>query len=379
MNRQEATAEFQKDRAQLAARGLILPYAKMYLPDEWKTNPELAFDGALAALLKGDYAMDAQPGLVTDPNSAIPTMLVTTIDLEVIRVIFQPLSMAKIAGGERQSGTWLDETRMFPVIEYTGEVSSYGDYNNNGRAGVNMNWPQFQSYLYQTFISYGEREMGRAGLAGINYVSELNQSAAWALNQYQNLTYAFGVSGLQNYGLLNNPYLTAAITPATKAAGGTAWFTAGGAPNATANEVYNDVVALWSQIIAQTGGAVDVDAKATLALSPQSSLALQFANSFGVFVQDLLKKGFPNMDIKTAPQYGVTSATNPDGASTAGNFMQLILDNVQGQRVAYPAYNEKMRQHKLVPGPSDWKQKTTQGTWGVILRMPVGIASMLGI
>ena len=75
----------------------------------------------------------------------------------------------------------------------------------------------------------------------------------------------------------------------------------------------------------------------------------------------------------------MSSSLNPDGASSAGNFVQLILDSVQGQKVAYPAYNEKMRAHKIIPDSSSWKQKTTQGTWGVILRMPVGVASMLGV
>jgi hypothetical protein len=364
MNLNEARTEWQADRRMLEAKGITLPGVQMYLPDEWKADYRLA--------------MDAQPTLSTDPASAIPAILTTTIDPEVIRVLFAPLSFADILG-ERKAGDWLEETRMFPIVESTGEVSSYGDFNNNGRAGINLNWPQFQSYLFQTLVQYGERELERAGLAKINYVSELQSSAADLLNRFQNLTYAYGVSGLQNYGLLNNPYLSAALTPATKAAGGTTWFTAGGSPNATANEVYNDVVALWSKMIAQCGGLIDAKAEATLAMSPGSELALKFANSFGVYVEDLLKKGFPNMTVKTAPQYGTQSSTNPQGFSTAGNFMQLIVKQVQKQQVAYAAFNEKLRTHKLIPELSAWKQKQTSGTWGAIIRMPVGITSMIGI
>ena len=364
MNRNEARTEWQRDKVALERAGIVLPGVQMYLPDEWKHDWQMA--------------MDAQPVLVTDPAAGIPSILTTTIDPEVIRAILAPLQFGDILG-ERKSGDWLEETRMFPVVESTGEVSSYGDYNNNGRAGINLNWPQFQSYLFQTLVQYGEREVARAGLAKINYTSELQGSAADLLNRYQNLTYAYGVQGLQNYGILNNPFLTASLTPALKAGGGTTWFTAGGSPNATANEVYNDCVALWSKMIAQCGGAVDGKAKATLAMSPGSELALKFANSFGVYVEDLLKKGFPNMTIKTAPQYGVQSSTNPQGFSAAGNFTQLILDSVQSQKVAYAAFNEKLRSHKLVADLSAWKQKQTSGTWGTITRMPVGIASMIGI
>ncbi len=300
-------------------------------------------------------AMDAQPTLSTDPSSAIPAMLTTTIDPDVIRIIFSPLAFGEILG-ERKVGDWLDETRMFPVVEATGEVSSYGDFNNNGRAGVNLNWPQFQSYLFQTFMRYGERELARAGLAKINYVSEIGMSAADLLNRFQNLTYAFGVSGLQNYGILNNPYLSSFITPALKAWGGTTWFN-NGVPAATANEVYADIQSLVNRVVSQTNGAVDIKSKMTLALSPSSEVAMTFANSFGVFVEDLLKKGFPNMTVKTAPQYGTQSSTNTQGYSTAGNVMQLIVDTIQGQKVAYAAFNEKARMHKIEREIADLKEQ----------------------
>jgi hypothetical protein len=365
MNLQEARTQFQADSARLARLGIVLPHSiQRYLTDDEKRDDRLA--------------MDALPGpLVTDPNSALPAILTTTIDPEVIRVLLSPLAFGEILG-ERQAGTWVEDTRLFPIVESTGEVSSYGDFNNNGRAGVNFNYPAFQSYLFQTIVKYGEREIDRVGLAKISLISELNLGSALLLNTYQNLTYAFGVSGLQNYGIMNNPYLSAFLTPATKAAGGTAWFV-GNNPNATANEVYNDLIAVVNKLVAQTNGALDVKSKMTLAMSPQSEIAMTFTNSFGVSVADLMKKGYPNITVKTAPQYGTQSATNPQGYSTAGNVMQLIADKVQGQTVAYAAYNEKLRSHKLIPQLSAWEQKQTSGTWGTILRSPVATAGMIGI
>ena len=363
MNLQEARAEWSKHRPIYERKGLSLPHVSMYLPDGWKEDAGLA--------------MDAQPNMVTDPNSALPAMLTTAIDPEVIRVIFAPNMAAEIFT-ERRVGDWLEETRMFPVIEATGEVSSYGDFNNNGRAGVNMNWPNFQSYLWQTKLLYGERELERAGLGKINYVSELNVANAMIHAKYANLTYFFGVTGLQNYGALNNPYLSASLTPATKAAGGVTWFN-GNNPNATANEVYNDIIAIYQKLISQTYGAgLDQKSKMTLAMSPSSAVALTFTNSFGVNVEDLLKKNFPNMQVKTAAQYGASSSSNSQGQS-GGNLVQLIADNIEGQKVAYCAFNEKMRAHKIIALASAWEQKTTGGTWGTIMRMPVGIASMIGV
>src|ERR1039458_8791501 len=162
MNVQEARSEWQADKAMLAGNGVVLPGVTMDMPDDWKRDFRMAMDAHAAVLLdwKRDFrmAMDAQPTLSTDPSSAIPALLTTVIDPTVIRLVFTPLQFAKILG-ERKAGDWLEETRIFPVVEETGEVSSYGDFNNNGRAGVNLNFPNFQSYLFQTFVRYGEREL----------------------------------------------------------------------------------------------------------------------------------------------------------------------------------------------------------------------------
>jgi hypothetical protein len=368
MNRMEAIAAWNEVKDVYAANGLILPGVKMLVPDEWKSS-----NASLSQM-----AMDAAGTLTTDPNAAIPAMLTTAIDPDVIRVVFAPLQMAEIMGGERKAGDWLEETRIFPVVEETGEVSSYDDYSNNGRAGVNWNYPQFQSYLYQTIIAYGERETERAGLMRINYVGEVTGAASGLLNRFGNVAYAFGIVGLQNYGLINNPYLSAYLSPATKAWGGTTWFNSG-SPAATANEVYNDILAVVEQIINQTNGAVEMDTPMTLALSPQSALAMKFANSFGVSVASLLKDGFPNMKVKSAPQYGQKTSTNSQGYSAIGNAFQIIVDKIDNQKVAYPAFNEKLRAHKLIPELSAWKQKMTSGVWGTVLRMPIGVAGMLGV
>lgn len=371
MNRHEARVSWEKEKGAFEAAGLYLPGVKMYVPDEWlQTNASLEMLG-----------MDAIGGagtLSTDPNTAIPTILTTAVDPEVIRIIFAPLEMADVIGEERRAGDWLEETRIFPVVEDTGEVSSYGDYSNNGRAGLNFNYPQLQSYLFQTILRYGERETARAGLMRINFVGDLNRGAANNLNRFGNLSYAFGIAGLQNYGIINNPYLSSFLTPAVKAWGGTSWFN-GTSPAATANEVYNDILAVVQKIIQQTNGSVNLRTKMTLALSPASQEGMLFANSFGVFVEDLLKKGLPNLTVKTAIQYGAQTTTDSQGYSPIGNVMQIIVDEIMGQKVAYAAYNEKMRSHKIVPKLSSWEQKLTGGTWGCVLRMPVGVGGMLGI
>lgn len=364
----EAVAAFLADRPFLEDNGI-----------SWAPGVEplgyLAEDGS-----RHNYAiaMDALPTLSTDPNSAVPAMLTTLIDPQVYEVLFAPNMAAEIMG-ERKEGTWLNDTAMFPVAEATGEVSTYGDFNANGRAGVNTNWPQVQAYLFQLIKQYGERELERAGLARINWVSSIDKAAALNLNKYLNLTYFFGVSGLQNYGLINNPFLSAALTPATKAAGGTAWLNyTTGQIIASANEIYNDILAVYQQLVTQNAGLVNAESAMTLALSPASEVGLHATNTFNVNVEDLLKKNFKNLRVKTAVQYGALSTTNPQGAA-AGNTMQLIVDEVEGQKTGFCAYSEKMRSFPIIRLLSAFQQKAMSGSWGTVIRYPAGLAQMVGI
>lgn len=349
------------DLVALEAAGIYFPGAMDFIKPEWKSNA---------------LAMDAQPTLITTGSSGIPAFLSTYVDPDLVRVVTAKNRGAEILG-EVRKGSFVDSTAMFPVIEHTGEVSSYGDHSNNGKSGANMNFPQRQNYLYQTIVEYGDLEMERAGLAKVGWAAEVRNAAVTALNKYQNLTYFLGVTGLQNYGLLNDPSLSAALTPATKAAGGVTWIKSG-APNATANEVFNDIQALYIQLVNQTNGLVEMDSPMTLALSPVSSTALTFTNSFNVSVADLLKKNFPNLTVKTAVQYGAVTSSNPQGNS-GGELVQLIAANVEGQETGYCAFSEKLRGGPVIRELSAFKQKFSQGTWGAIIRFPAGISQLQGV
>lgn len=354
---------FAADMARFSADwGIHFPGAVDYLPPEFRNNYDLA--------------MDAQPGLVTASNSGIPFYMTNYVDPDLLRILTAKNKAAEILG-EKRKGDWTDDTATFPVVEATGHVAAYGDYNAAGRSNVNTNFPMRESFLFQTFAEWGERQAEKAGRAKINWAAEVREAAAVNLMKFQNLTYFYGVAGLQNYGLLNDPSLSAALTPAVKAAGGAKWFNSN-SPNATANEVYTDIEAIFAQLVAQAGGNVEQTDAMTLALSPKSAVAMTFTNSFGITLADMLKKSFPNMRIVTAVQYGAVTAQNPQG-SAAGEVVQLIADEVEGQETGFCAFNEKLRAHSIVVESSAFKQKNTSGTFGAVIRQPFAIAQMIGV
>lgn len=306
-------------------------------------------DDKIAAAL----AMDAQPGLTTVGNSGIPAWMLNYVDPQLIEIILQPTKAAEVFG-EMKKGDWTTETATFMTVEPTGEVSSYGDYNNNGVSGVNVNFPQRQSYHYQVFTRWGEREVARAGEAKIDYVARVNEASVNALNRFQNKTYLFGVKGLQNYGVLNDPSL-----PASTAAAKT-W------ANSTGEEVYESIRKLFQNLLKQTGGKIDMNTPLLLVCSPTASVDLTKTNQYNVNVIDQLKKNFPNLRVETIPEYSATS----------GETVQLIVEELDGQRTLDCAFTEKMRAHNMVLEASSIKQKKSQGTWGTIIYRPFCIATM---
>lgn len=317
----------------------------------------------------GLLAMDAAYPLVTTANAGIPAMLSTYIDPKQIEVILSPLEAVTAVGAESKKGDWTTRTAMFPVIENTGEVTSYGDYNNSGSTGVNFQFPQRQSYHYQTITQWGERELAETGLAKIDLAARKNMASVDAINRYQNKTYLFGVAGLQNYGMLNDPALPADITPTTKAAGGTAWLKPDGSYNATALEIQADITKMYSNLQSRLKGNINRNSPMTLIMSPTLDGAMTATNEFNVNVADLLKKNYPGIKIVTVPEY----------ETAAGQKVQLVVDEIRGQRTWECQFTEKMRAHPIVTELSAYKQKKSGGTWGTLIYMPMGVTSMLGL
>jgi len=347
-----------------------------FIESGWTKGSGRALEVAMDADPEIAMALDAQPTVVTTANAGIPSALTMFIDPDALRILQSPNEAANIFG-EESKGSWTDVQGQFPVIENTGTVSAYGDYSMAGRSDINATWEQREFFLFQSIIGYGDLETARAALGKINLVSEKQQAMAKAIDKYKNRSYFLGISGLANYGLLNDPSLLPAIAPAIKANGGSRWVV-GSTINATANEVFNDVQSLVLLVIKQAGGLLNTKSKFTLAMSPQSDGALMATNSFGKTALEMIARAFPNLTVKTAVQYGALSASNVEG-NASGEMMQLIADDVEGQDTGYCMTNATLRMGRIVPSLSAFEQKAMAGTGGALVRQPFGIATMIGL
>ena len=348
----------QQEARRLASYGVHIMAADGSSGFKGYIDQQFAHDITLAA--------DAQPSLVTTSNAGIPAYLANYLEPKVIEVLFSPMKAAEIYG-EVKKGDWTTMSAQFPVAESSGEVSSYGDYSNNGQATANINWPYRQSYHFQTITRWGEKELAMAGEARINWAQQLNIASVLTINKAANKIAFFGVSGMENYGALNDPNLPASISPdASGTASGTLWSTKDGAA------VYGDLQKLYTQLVSQSQGRVERDTQMTLVLSPSVEPNLTKTNTYNVNVYDQLKKNFPNLRI--------ISAVELSGAGSGSTeLVQLFADEMEGQRTVESAFTEKMRAHPVFVDLSSFKQKKSSGSWGSIWYRPVLCASMAGV
>jgi len=354
--------------AQLEQQGIIVwPGAMDYLPRLDMVDPATKartfgeLDGSRLTMAM-DALVGTQPTLVTNANSAIPALLTTYIDPKLIEVLLTPLKSEVIYGAAKK-GDWNLDTALFPMVEMTGEAATYGDFAETGRSDANVQWPQRQNFLWQTFTEWGDHELDRMGLARIDWAARKNLSSANTLNRFANLVNFFGVAGLQNYGGLNDPSLSAALTPATKAAGGTGW------KGALPTEILADVQAMFAQLQIQTGSNLELDVPMTLALHSTSEVYLANTNSFGLTAMEMIRKVFPRIKVENAVQYlsGTTYSA------------QLIVEEIEGQRTCETVFSEKLRAHRVVMATSSQKQKKSAGGFGTVIYRPVGIVNMTGL
>lgn len=318
------------------------------------------FRAAVAAMPEiGSMAYDAaQSELVTVNNAGIPSFLANYLDPKVIQILVSPM-MAAVIAGETQKGDWLTETAMFLSVEYGGKTSAYGDYSNDGTSNANANFPQRQNFLFQAFLEYGQRELGRMGLAKLDWASQKQQANSLTLMKQLNDMYFFGVANLENYGLLNDPALPPAIT---------AQFSWLSSSSATAYTIYQDVVRMFIQLQGQSNGVVKEDANMVLVMSPQQKVALKQITQYNTnSVEVLLKENFPAIRIETAVQY----------ATPAGQLVQLFVDTLEGQKTLEAAFSSKLMAHNMVVESSAWKQKRSSGGYGTIIYRPFLVVSMI--
>lgn len=330
--------------AQLRQRGIVLPAGVKNV-----STPA------------SDYALDAanlNPTMATTANAGIPNYLTTYVDPSVIDVLVSPMKAAELVG-ESKKGDWTTLVAAFITAEPTTRVASYGDYSSEGDSAANVTYPQRQSYFFQTWTRWGERELEMMGAGRVDFASELNYASALGIAKFLNASYLFGVSGLQNYGITNDPALSAPVTAPTPWSGSPA-------VEAVVNEFIEN---LFNPLVNQSGGIVDTETELHVGLAPTALADLSQTNIYGLSAVAKLQEIFPKIKFVTIPEYDTAS----------GRLVQLIAPRIEGKDTATCAFTEKMRAHSIERYSSYFRQKKSAGTWGTVIFRPFLITQLLGV
>ncbi len=315
---------------------------------------------------KTKMAMDS--ALQTTPNIAFPASFFQYIDPQIVEVLFAVTNANKLAPEVKQ-GTWEQEFYSFPVEEVVGDVTAYSDRTENVTTTVNYEFPVRELARFQTVIEYGDLEADKANASKIALQSRKQLASANIIARKQNQFYLYGVSGKQNYGLLNDPNLNSSISPIT-VGGNTTWSAKTTAdPDNAGNLVYNDILKLWGELSSKNGGNISQNERIVLAVSNNVVSYLSMPNQFGLTAEKILRDNFPNIEIVQLPEL----------TTNAGEEIKMVVPSLYGVDTANVAYADKFRAGRIIPELSQFKQKCVGTSWGAIIRRPSLIATMLGV
>lgn len=325
------------------------------------------FKGARAWIdLNNLQATARDAALMTAPNTGVPKEFLLFVNPEVIEVMTAPLGARSLGLGEVSKGDWTTAAAQFPMVEMTGRTAPYTDFAEAGISGVNYNFLQRSQYRFSTHIYYGDYEEAVHGAARISLVADKQRAAAFTIDSDANKFYLFGVEGLPLYGFLNAPNMPAAITAnATGIGSSTLW------TDKTPQQIYEDVLTLFSELVSQSLSWINHSSKLVLAMSPELSVRLGYASEFNISVMDMLNKYFTNLSIVTIPELSENIASQ--------ERMILFTPEIRGMKAGELAFSDKMRTSRVVEHLSSYEQKFTSTTYGTLIYLPWAFAQMVGM
>lgn len=343
------------------SRGINAPYAVGFMPYEERDGHIVLKD-----VSRDQLAQDA--ALSTQPNVGAPAALYTYIDPRIIEVLFGVTNATKFFP-KSLVGRWTQDYADFAVEEVVGKVSPYNDFANGTTSDVNYNYPVRQNFRYQTTIKYGELETAKLAEAKINLPARKQNAAAQIIARAENKFQLYGVSGMEIYGMLNDPNIPETITPISVNSNST-WATKIAAdPNNAATLVFNDVNKLWQELTANNGGHLDVNAPIVLGISNKMIGYLTQPNQYGKTAKVMLQENYPNIEFVQLPEL----------STDAGEMLYMTVRELYGDETGWSAFSMAFQLGRLVAHESSFTQKASAGTWGCVIRRPSLVATMTGI
>ena len=341
----------------------------IHTPDAVGFMPFKEVDGKIQLdLNRAAQTLAQDAALSTAPNIGAPAALYTYIDPRIIPVLFGAMNASKFFAPNKLAD-WTMDNATFTVEEITGSVSPYADFSDSKTADVNYNFPSREQFRYSTSIKYGDLEQEKTAVAKINLAARKQFAAAQTIARAENRFNLFGVAGIECYGMLNDPNLPAAIAPES-VGGKSKWADKINAnPTNAANIVYNDVNRLITELFANNGGNLQQDERMILGISNKMLTYLTIPNQYGKTAKQMLQETYSGLQFVQLPEL----------STDAGEMLYLVVPELLGDQTGFSGFSEKFRTSRLEAHTTWFEQKVMAGTFGVIIRRPTLVATMIGI
>lgn len=301
--------------------------------------------------------------LATTPNSTVPAAFTSYLSTEVVNILTAPRVATQIFP-EVKEGDWTTSYYEYEVRELVGETQPYGDYADAGMSDINRNWVSRQQYLFQTNVSIGNLEAAISGATALNLIAAKQEAAANTIAMDMNKFQMLGVDKMGIYGILNDPNRPAAYAALPGAGGNTTW------ASKTMLEIYNDIIRMFGTLASNSMGLITENDEIVLLMSPKISVQLASATDYNTSVMDLAKKYLPRLRTINVPELS---------SDTVGETIMMIAPTVAGQQTGRLPISERYRAGEMIPALSSVSQKVWAGTYGVEIRIGVGIATMTDV
>lgn len=284
-----------------------------------------------AAAWANDAAPDVQPLAYTATIGA-PVQFLQTILPGWVQQITAARKIDRLIGVQTV-GAWEDEEIVQGSLELVGLAQPYGDYTNIPLSSWNPSYDRRSIVRFEEGMRVGVLEAARSAKMRINSAATKRTAAALALDIVRNRVGFYGYNGGANrtYGLLNDPSLPAYLVVPNGAGGSPLWSLK------TQGEIYNDFVSTLELLRTRSGDTIDPNNdQVTIVIPPGKAGALAQITTFGITVEDSVRKVYKNLRIETAMEFtGANGGADvmyawadkaPDGDSTDGG--QTIVQMV---------------------------------------------------
>ena len=333
--------------------------------DSAKANLSSVQDAALLAemgfpALRG-AVMDAQPtAMQTTASITNPVQFLQTFLPGVVRILQAPLKLEETIGFT-QAGYWEDAEIVQRIMEWTGFVREYGDYQAKPNASWNLNFAKQNVVRFEIGLEVERLQETRAARGMVSDIDEKQGAAAMIMQQILNNVGYNGYNSGNNltYGFLNNPNLPAYVPVVNGASSSPLW------SSKTWTERQNDLITMAAGLTTQTQGRVDPMTTPTTLTIPVSLWQYFGATNPGGFLS--LKGWFE----QTYPAARIVVSPNMDGAASSLNAMYWFADTLPDSgtddgstfRQVIPARMMALGTEQLVSGYKTGYTCATAGTF----------------